>query len=289
VTHVLDLLTHWDFAPVPTLAILIALGGYLVAVRVVDRRHPTQPWPIRHTVAFCGGLLSIVWVTIGPIGVYDDTFFWAHMTQHIVLMMLAAPLLLLGEPVLLILRVSSRSFRRRVVIPILHSRVVRALTNPVVTWVLFASVLVGTHFTGFYEYALEHNVVHVYVEHPLYLTAGLLYYYPLLGSSPGGAALPPFAKVVSQFLMMLPETMTGFALYMTSAVIYPYYEQVSRPWGPSSALADQRLGGSLMWASGMVLDALWISVAAWQWFKAEETKARRIDAALAAGRLAPGH
>jgi cytochrome c oxidase assembly factor CtaG len=288
VAHVGELLGHWQFDPVPVLAVIAALIGYLLAVLVVGQRHPSQPWPRRHTVAFCGGLLCIALVTVGPIGAYDDTFFWAHMTQHIVLMMLAAPLLLLGEPVLLLLRVSSRSFRRRIVIPVLHSRVVRVLTNPVVTWVLFASVLVGTHFTGFYEYALEHDAVHVYVEHPIYLVAGLLYYYPLLGSSPGGAALPPFAKVVSQFLMMLPETMTGFALYMTGAVMYPYYESVVRPWGPSTALGDQRLGGALMWTSGMVLDALWISVAAWQWFQAEENKARRIDAAIAAGRLAPG-
>jgi putative membrane protein len=288
VTHVGDLLTHWQLGPVPVLAVLASLVGYLVAARMVNLRHPTQPWPLRHTLAFAGGLLCVVWVTVGPVGSYDDTFFWAHMTQHIVLMMLAAPLLLLGEPVLLVLRVSSRSFRHRVIVPVLHSRIVRVLTNPVVTWVLFASVLVLTHFTGFYEYALEHDAVHNYVEHPIYLIAGLLYYYPLLGSSPGGAALSPFAKVISQFLMMLPETITGFALYMTSAVMYPYYETVTRPWGPGSALADQRLGGSLMWASGMVFDVLWISVAAWQWFKAEENKGRRVDAALAAGRLAPG-
>ncbi|MFZ0325090.1 MAG: cytochrome c oxidase assembly protein, partial [Actinomycetes bacterium] len=67
----------------------------------------------------------------------------------------------------------------------------------------------------------------------------------------------------------------------------PYYEGVPRPWGPSSALADQRLGGAIMWSSGMMIDALWISVAAWQWIKSEEHKARRVDVAIASGRLAP--
>jgi cytochrome c oxidase assembly factor CtaG len=142
-------------------------------------------------------------------------------------------------------------------------------------------VLVGTHFTGFYEYALEHPPVHNYVEHPLYLGAGLLYYYPLLGVSPGGSAMQPFAKVVSLFLMMVPEAVVGFSLYMASSVLYPYYETVERPWGPSTALLDQRLGGALMWSAGMIFHALWISVAAWQWFRSEEVKARRIDAANA--------
>jgi cytochrome c oxidase assembly factor CtaG len=286
VTHLGELLTHWQFDPLPVLLVTVATVLYLWASRTVSRQHPTQPWSGRHTAAFLVGMFFIVLVTVGPIGAYDDTFFWAHMTQHIVLMMLAAPFLLLGEPVLLVLRVSSRQFRHQVVVPVLRSRAVAVLTNPVVTWVLFAAVLVGTHFTHFYEYALEHDNVHTYVEHPLYLTVGLLYYYPLLGSSPGGAALSPFAKIVSQFLMMLPETMTGFAIYMSSAVMYPYYESVVRPWGPATALTDQRLGGALMWSSGMVLDALWISVAAWQWIKSEEHKAARVDAQIASGRLA---
>ena len=285
-SHLGELLTHWQFDPLPAVMLAVSTALYLLGARVVSRRHPNHPWPVRHTLAFLGGIGFILVVTLGPIGAYDDTFFWAHMTQHIVLMMLAAPFLLLGEPVLLVLRVSSRQLRHQVVIPVLHSRIVRFFTNPVVSWLIFAGVLVGTHFTHFYEYALEHDAVHAYVEHPIYLTAGLLYYYPLLGSSPGANPMSPFAKVVSQFLMMLPETMTGFAIYMASGVMYPYYNGVDRPWGPSAALTDQRLGGAMMWSAGMVLDALWISVAAWQWIKAEEHKARRIDAEIAAGRLA---
>ena len=266
--------------------LITATTAYLVAVRSVTRQHPTQPWPVRHTAFFLSGIVLIVLVTLGPVGVYDDDFFWAHMTQHILLMMLAAPLLLLGEPVLLVLRLSTRSFRQSVVLPVLRSRIVRFLTHPVVSWTIFAAVLVGTHFTGFFEYALEHEGVHNYVEHPLYLGAGLLYFYPLLGTSPGGSAMAPFAKVVSLFLMMLPEVMVGFAIYTAGAVLYPHYSGVDdRPWGPSTALADQRVGGALMWSSAMLFDVLWISVAVWEWMKSEEHKARRVDAAIATGRL----
>jgi putative membrane protein len=287
VGHVWELVTTWSL-DLPLLVVLVAVtGAYLATARSVTRRHPTQPWPARHSGFFVAGIGVVLVSTLGPFGTLDDTFFWAHMTQHILLMMLAAPLLLLGEPVLLVLRASSRSFRRRVVLPVLHSRVVRFLTHPVVSWVIFAAVLVGTHFTGFFEYALEHEGIHSYVEHPLYLGAGLLYFYPLLGTSPGASAMAPFAKVVSLFLMMLPEVMVGFAIYTAGAVLYPFYSGVEdRPWGPSTALADQRVGGALMWSSAMIFDALWISVAVWEWMKSEEHKARRIDVAIAAGRLA---
>jgi len=287
VGHVWELVTTWSL-DLPLLVVLVAVtAAYLATARSVTRRHPTQPWPARHAFFFVAGIGVVLVSTLGPFGSLDDTFFWAHMTQHILLMMLAAPLLLLGEPVLLVLRSSSRSTRQRVVLPVLHSRVVRFLTHPVVSWVIFAAVLVGTHFTGFFEYALEHEGIHNYVEHPLYLGAGLLYFYPLLGTSPGASAMAPFAKVVSLFLMMLPEVMVGFAIYMAGAVLYPYYSGVEdRPWGPSTALADQRVGGALMWSSAMIFDALWISVAVWEWMKSEEHKAKRIDVAIAAGRLA---
>ena len=281
----------WTFATtlqfdLPLALVLAATAGlYVWAARRVSHTDPFHPWPVRYTCTFLAGVAVIVFVTLGPVGAFDDVYFWAHMIQHILLMMLAAPLLLLGEPVLLALRVSSRSVRHDVLVPVLRSRAVRFLTNPVVSWLIFAGVLVGTHFTGFFEFALEHPGVHNYVEHPLYLCAGLIYYYPLLGRAPVASPLRPFTKVISLLTMMVPEAMVGFALYSAGSVLYPFYLSVTdRPWGPSTALLDQRLGGALMWSSGMVFHAVWISVATWEWVKSEERKARRIDADIAAGR-----
>ncbi len=287
--HLGELVSTWHVQPVLALMLIAITVAYWTGARTVSRHHPTQPWPLHYLAFFLVGIVLVLLVTLGPIGSYDDEFFWAHMTQHIVLMMLAAPLLLLGEPVLLVLRVSSRDVRHRVVMPVLHSRVVRFLTRPVVSWLIFAGVLFGTHFTGFFEYALEHPAVHDWVEHSMYLGAGLIYYYPLLGTSTGAQPMQPFAKVVSLFLMMVPEAMVGFAIYTSSSVLYPHYAAVdNRPWGPSNALLDQRLGGAIMWSAGMVLHAVWISVAAWEWMKSEERKARRVDAAIAAEQLASG-
>ncbi len=272
----------WAFRPGVTLVLAAMLFGYLTSVRRVNRRHPTQPWPVRNTVVFVTAIALAVITLLGPIGALDRTFFWAHMVQHLVLMMIVAPLLLLGQPVLLLLRVASRSTRHDRIIPIIRSQALTWLTNPVVSWVLFATVLLAAHFSGLHEFSLEHPLVQAFVERPLYLFAGLVYYYPLLGNNPCRTRVKPMTKVISLFLMMLPETMVGFAIYMASGVMYPHYLTEHHTWGPGSALVDQRLGGAIMWASGMVIDAAWITVAALQWIRSEEHRAKRIDLELRA-------
>jgi putative copper resistance protein D len=198
------------------------------------------------------------------------------MVQHIVLMMLAAPLLLLGSPVLLILRVSSRGFRRRYVVPVLRSHAVAWLTHPVVSWLLFAGVLTGTHFSPFFNYALRHPLVHDYVEHPLYLGVALLFYYPLLAGNPAPVRLSPAGRSISLFLMMAPETMTGFFIYASRYLLYPYYGTVPRSFGPNP-LTDQQLAGSLMWAGSMLIDSVWVTIAVVEWLRSEERRSHRID------------
>jgi putative copper resistance protein D len=276
VLKVMTFLQEWTFEPAPVSCLLAAAGGYLWAVQRIVRDAPDCPWPRRSTACFLAGVL-LTWVAIlGPIGAYDDTFFWAHMAQHLVLVMLAAPLLLLGAPVLLILRVSSRRVRHDYVVPILRSRLVGALTDPAAGWLLFAGVLVGTHFSPFFDYSLRHPLVHQFVEHPLYLGVALVFYYPLLPGNPSPRRIPPAGRALSLFLMMIPETMTGFFIYASGYLLYPYYGTVARPFGPGP-LNDQQLAGALMWSGSMLIDSVWVSIAVLDWLHSEERRSRRID------------
>ena len=273
----MTVLGAWTFDPIIGTGLIMVAAAYLWAAHHVGTKSPSHPWPVRHTVSFLAGVV-IAWIVIlGPFGGYDDTFFWAHMVQHIVLVMVCAPLLVLGAPVLLILRVSSPRLRRRWVVPVLRSRLAFALANPVTTWLLLALVIVGTHFTPFYELTLEHENMHRFVEHPLYLGAALLYFYPLLPGNLAPRRLSPALRMVSLSLMMVPETMTGFFIYASPFVMYPFYAQVHRPFGPGP-LADQQLGGALMWAGSMAIDAGWIALAAHEWLLSEARKGRRLDA-----------
>ena len=270
----------WTVAPVPAICLVGSAVLYLWGVRRLGSvgRAPTgaRVWPRRATASFLIGLALVWLVVLGPVGAFDDTFFWAHMVQHVVLMMLAAPLLLLGSPVLLALRVASRQTRHDLLVPVLRSRVVVTLTHPVVSWVLFAAVLVGTHFSPFFEYALRHPLVHDFVEHPLYLGVALLFYYPLLPGNPSPQRLAPAWRSLSLFLMMIPETMTGFFIYASNYLLYPFYGGVHRPFGPAP-LADQQLAGALMWSGSMLIDSVWVTVAVLEWLKSEERRAHRID------------
>jgi cytochrome c oxidase assembly factor CtaG len=266
----------WTFDPVLGSGIVLAAVAYLTAARAVNRRTPARPWPRRLTASFLSALAIAWFVLLGPIGAYDDVYFWAHMVQHLALMMLVAPLLLLGAPVLLLLRVSTPRVRRRYVVPALRSRVAKWLTNPIVGWLVFAGVLVGTHFSGFFEFSLEHPLVHDYLEHPIYLCAGLIYYYPLLPGNPGPRRVSHAVRTLSLFSMMTPETMTGFFIYATGYLMYPYYATVQRPFGPSP-VRDQQWGGALMWSGSMVVDAVWVTLAARDWLRNESQVAQRID------------
>lgn len=274
-----QVLSTWTFDPLVVAGLILAAFSYLWAARVVSRAHPNQPWPIRQFSCFIGGL-ALLWIALlGPIGSYDDVFFWAHMTQHMIMMMVAAPLLVLGEPALLVLRASTPEFRKRRLLPLLRSRLMRWLSDPVLTWLAFVGVLTGTHFSPFYDYALRHQWAHEFVEHPLYLAVAVLYYYPIIGSNPGARRLSPASRVVSLLLMMVPEALTGFFLYASPFVVYPYYATVARPFGPD-VLADQQLGGALMWAGSMLLDTAWVALAAREWLRHDARRVRRTDAAV---------
>jgi putative copper resistance protein D len=278
--HAWQMLGTWTFQPFPGLAIALTAAAYVAAAVTVSRTHPGRPWPWRNTASFLVAL-ALAWIVIlGPVGAYDDGFFWAHMVQHIALMMIIAPLLLLGRPVLLLLRVTPAHARHRRVVPVLRSRAVRVLTDPVLTWLLFAGTLIGTHFSPFYNYCLEHPLAHDFIEHPLYLGVALLYYFPLLDGNPGPRRTPHWARLLSLALMMMPEALTGFFIYAQGHVLYPWYANVARPFGPGP-LTDQQIGGTLMWAGGMLLDTGWLILAVAAWFGAEQVKTRRIDARLA--------
>lgn len=275
-----EFLSTWEFNLFLTTNLVVVTGWYVWAVVRVNRAHPTLRWSRLRTTSFLTGmaLLAIVWV--GPIGAWDQVFFWAHMTQHITIMMVAAPLIVLGGPILLAFRVSSPETRRKTIIPILRSRVVWWLTNPYLTWLLFAGVLVGTHFSPFYNITLQHDATHVFIEQPLYLLAALLYYFPILGSNLSPRRMPPFLRVASLALMMIPEIIVGFVIYASPVVLYSAYATVERPFG-LDPLQDQQLAGGLMWALGMVIDTVWISIAVAEWFAGDERRNRFVDREIA--------
>jgi cytochrome c oxidase assembly factor CtaG len=272
-------LTAWSFDPLASAGLLLALVAYAAAVLRVNRAHPGSPVPRRRVAAWLAGLAVIAVALQSSIEVYATTLFTVHMVQHLLLTMVAAPLLALGAPVTLLLRVASPPLRRRVILPLLHSPPMKAISFPVVTWLLFAGVMWASHFSPLFDAALEDARVHA-AEHLLYLVTAMLFWWPAVGADPTPWRIGYGGRIIYLGLGMPQNTFLALAIYSAPAVLYPHYASVERAWGPSP-LADQQLAGGLMWVVGDVLFIFPLVLAVAAWLKAEEAKGARLDAQLA--------
>ena len=123
-----EAVSRWQFAPVVTGFVVAAAGLYLWGVLRVRRRHPARPWPLYRTALFLSGLAVVVIATQSGIGTYDDVLFYDHMMQHLLLLMVAPPLLVVGQPATLLLH-ASRNPLHTWAKKVLRSGVVAAITR----------------------------------------------------------------------------------------------------------------------------------------------------------------
>jgi len=271
-----EFLSAWSFDIFVVVNLLVIPIVYVWGVRRVRRASPRRGWPAGATCAFMSGWALLCVAYLGPLAAWSHTFFWVHMTQHLIVMMAAAPLLVLGLPVTLWVRASSPRARRAYVIPILRSRAVRFITDPVVTWVFFAGVLLLTHFTPFFDWALRNHDADIFIEQPLFLIAAFLYYLPVIGKNMLPRRASAGHRLASMSIMMVPEAIVGAVIYFSPVVLYSVFAEASRPFGPD-AKSDQQMAGALMWALVMVIEAGWMMLIAVEWFSSEERKARKLD------------
>ena len=272
---ILSLILGWTFEPLPTLALLVSIGWWQWAVRRVDAAHPANPVPRRRTVAFMLGMLAIAFALISGIARYDTALFSVHMVQHVLLMLVAAPLIAMSAPVTLLLRVSSVETRRRWWLPALHSRVMRFLAHPVVAWILFASIVWATHFSALFNASLEDPIVHQ-GEHILFLTGALLFWWPAVALDPTSWRMSHPARIGYTFLQMTQNTFLAVVILNASSVLYLHYATITLPWGPV-ALDDQRLAAGIMWIVGDVVFLTAILALFAGWMRAEARDSSRAD------------
>ena len=241
-----EALTNWQFAPIVTAGVVIAAGLYAWGMIRVRHRHPARPWPVWRGGAFLLGLLVIVFVTEGGIGSYDDTLFWDHMIQHLVLLMIAPPLLVTGQPMTLLLHASRNplhTWAKRV----LRSTPVHAITAPPVGITAYAATVIICHLTSFMNLVESNNAVHE-AEHALFLFVGYIYFLPLIGKEPIGWKVSYPLRLFLLFLVMPVDAFTGVILGSETAMPFKAFSQ-PRPWGPTP-LEDIHLGGAVMWVGG---------------------------------------
>lgn len=274
----LDVALAWSIEAHILLPLAAAFLLYRRAERQVAREHPANPVPRWRTWSWYGGLLVLLIALQSPIATYDTTLFSVHMVQHLLMAMVAAPLLAMGAPITLLLRVSAPRVRQRVVLPILHSLPLRIISFPVVTWVLFAGVMWASHFSPLYNLALDSAGWH-FAEHVLYMAAAMLFWWPVVGADPSPWRLPHAARIGYLFLGMPQSSFLGLAIISAPHVLYEHYATLERSWGPTP-LADQQLAGAIMWVGGDAVFLAAMIAAVWIWLRADEAESRRVDARL---------
>jgi putative copper resistance protein D len=270
-----SLLFGWSFGPAILLPLALVAVAWMVAVRRVDAAHPASPVPRIRSIAFLGGLAAIAVALQSGIERYDTALFSVHMVQHILLTLVAAPLLALGAPVTLLLRLATPGFRQRWILPVLHSRPLRVLSHPVVAGILFAAVMWGSHFSPLFDAALENPLVHD-LEHVLFLGSALLFWWPAVGLDPAPWRLSHPARLLYVFLQMPQNTLLAVVILNAPAVLYRHYATLDRPWEPS-ALFDQQAAGGIMWLAGDMLFIVAIALILAGWMRHEERDAARVE------------
>jgi len=244
-------LRSWAFDPWLLAALLVSAAVYLRGWLVLRCRDPRR-WHAGSLAAFLGGLAAIYLALASPIEPFAALLLLVHMVQHLLLMMVAPPLLWLGAPLFPLLRGLPRPVRTYWVAPVLASPPLRRffgrLTHPLAALPIFVAVTLVWHVPPVYELALRSNGWHC-LQHVCFLCAGLLFWYPVVRPYPSrprwsGWLLLPYLIVAD-----LSNTVLSAVLTFSDRVLYPYYAEVPR-LGGLSAVEDQSTAGVLMWVPG---------------------------------------
>lgn len=185
--------------------------------------------------------------------------------------MLIAPLLVIGSPIKIAL--ASKSSKIQSGIRALGQNfLIRQLFRPEIGFGIFLLTLISTHFSPLADAGMTNSNIHV-LELFMFLVGGFIYYYPVLEGNPKPFPVPYFARVLSLFAMMLPETMTGFFLYSGNKLLHSLPMDMPNMKG----IAEQHSGGAIMWAMGMLIDAIWIALSVSDWIKNEKAMSESLD------------
>ncbi|HTU90122.1 MAG TPA: cytochrome c oxidase assembly protein, partial [Gemmataceae bacterium] len=244
-------LRSWPFDPWPIASLVLPAALYLRGWLVLQRRDPVR-WHGGQVSAFLGGLFVLFLALASPIEPFASLLLQVHMVQHLLLMMLAPPLLWLGTPLFPLLRGLPKPIRVYWIAPLFRSRSLRrageCLTHPAAALPIFAAAAWIWHIPATYEMALRSNYWH-YLQHACFLGAGMLFWYPVVRPYPSRPRWSVWLLVPYLLLADAQNTALSALLTFANHVLYPYYQEMPR-LGGVSVLEDQAAAGVLMWVPG---------------------------------------
>jgi putative membrane protein len=255
---------EWPLAAIAVTAVLYMRGGRLSATASAAGKR----W---RGIAFYAGLATIALAVGSPVDAYAGELFWVHMVQHVLLMMVAPPLLLLGRPWPRIMRPLPLGLRRPLARGVLAGptlapirRACRRLAAPLPSFVLFNGTLLLWHLPVLYDLTLRDGLVHD-LEHALFFGTALLFWVHLLPGASGRPQLADGARAVYGTASLLVSWILAIVLGLASEPLYGTYAALAHRPGGLSALGDQQLAAGVMWVPGSVPYCIVLVVAAMRW------------------------
>lgn len=244
---------YWSFEPFAMIPLAFAIIAYTRGV-VASRPKNIRVLVWWRVASFYAGATAIFIALASPIDGLGERLFVFHMLQHLLLVFVGAPLVLLGAPAWAMTRGLPSGLRHWTVVSLARRRAVRGLarllTHPMVAWSLFVFGLWAWHLPPPYASAIERDLIHV-LEHTFFMGTALLFWGLVIDPVPLQSRLPYVGRLVYVVLALTQGLPLAAFLTFTSVPLYEPYASGAGLWG-ITPLVDQQLGGLLMWVGGMV-------------------------------------
>jgi len=260
-------LGEWSVHPSIPLGVAALLALYALAIGPLrETRRLGPPVPFEQWLSFVTGALAIFVALTGPIHDLSDSYlFSAHMIQHLIITLLAPPLLLIGTPGWLV---------RFLVRPAPVHRIALFLGHPMTAFLAWNGTLLAWHLPVLYNATLVDLDVHI-VEHLLFIATGILAWWPVLSPLRELPALSYPFQMLYLFLMTLPCSLVGALITLSGDVLYTPYAAAPRIWH-STVMGDQQIAGLIMWIGGSLYYFLGFMVVFFIWAYHEEPDRPRL-------------
>jgi cytochrome c oxidase assembly factor CtaG len=251
------LLSAWEVRPV--ISIVLLTMGTLYCLGWLRLRRQSSYHKLANGLrltSYLSGLGIMALSLMSPIDRLGSQLFFMHMVQHMLFMMLAAPLLWLAEPFPIALWGLPSGPRQSIGTLFTRDSTFRRslarATSPGVCWLAFITIYLGWHDGQAYNAALYHDWVHD-IQHITFFIAALLWWWPIIGAAPHiHGHFPGWAKLPYIIGTIPPNMAVGVSIAFSSEVRYTYYESVPRFWG-FTVMQDQQLSGAIMWIVGSMM------------------------------------
>jgi putative membrane protein len=244
------------------------------------RRRPRGRQARWRAGSFYAGLLTIVIALVSPIDSLSQKLFWVHMIQHVLLLTIAAPLIVLGAPWMSMWRPLPLDFRRRAARAVAWSPWLaplratgRTLGRPLGAWLAFSLALLLWHIPAAYDLTLNHVWVHAF-EHITFVLFGILLWAQVLDSPPLRLHLRPDQRVYYIISAAVVGWLLSLVLAFAPEPLYPVYAHIANRPGGISALVDQQLAAGVMLGPGSLTMTVFVFFGLYRWLDSPDEEQR---------------